>query len=70
MKDDPKKHRIDARFLSSQPHELVYLRRKLARMYPKRTAEEIALAIPAVRKAIQPSESRPHFMAVIDLMLR
>jgi hypothetical protein len=69
MKDDPKKHRVDRRFVSSQPHEIAYVERKLARLYPAHSAAEIRLTVRAVKALITPSEGRRRFMAVCATVL-
>lgn len=69
MKDDPKKHLVDRRFLSSQAHEIAYVRRKLAKENPGRSPAEIARAVDAARAHIAPSESRQLVMAICRLML-
>lgn len=68
-KDDPKKHRVDRRFLSGQPHEIAYVRRKLARENPGRDPADIERMIHAVRALVAPSESRAYFMLVCRLAL-
>lgn len=68
-KDDPKKHRVDRRFLSAQPHEIAYVRRKLARENPGHGPARILEVIHAARAAVAPSESRTLVMAVCHFML-
>lgn len=70
MKDDPRKHRVDRRFLSSQRHEIDYVVRKLARSYPHRDTADVRRVVHAVRALIAPSESRAYFMLVCDFALR
>ena len=70
MKDDPRKRRVDRRFLSSQRHEIDYVVRKLARAYPHRTPDDVRRVVKAVRALIAPSESRAYFMLVCDFALR
>ena len=70
MADDPKKHRVDRRLVSSQAHEQNYLKRRLRKLYPARGAAEIDFAIAAARIATSPSESRERIMALCDALLR
>jgi hypothetical protein len=70
MKDDPRKRRVDRRFLSGQRHEIDYVVRKFARTYPHRTSDDIRRVVEAVRALIAPSESRAYFMLVCDFALR
>jgi hypothetical protein len=69
MRDNPKKTRLDRKLISSQDHEIAYVRRKLARENPHRSPEEILRAITAVKKLISPSDSRARFMLVCHFML-
>jgi len=70
MKDDPRKRRVDRRFLSAQAHEIDYVVRKFARVYPHRTRDDIRRVVDAVRSLISPSESRAYFMLVCEFALR
>lgn len=68
-KDDPKKHRVDRRFLAGQAHEIAYVLRKLVREYPHRDPADIERLIHAVRAEISPSESRAYFILVCRFAL-
>ena len=70
MKDDPRKRRVDRRFLSSQQHEIDYVVRRLVRAHPHRTPDDIRRVVAAVRNLIAPSESRAYFMVVCEFALR
>ncbi len=70
MKDDPRKRRVDRRFLSSQPHEIDYVVRKLARAHPHRSPDDVRRIVHAVRALVSPSESRAYFMLVCEFALR
>ena len=70
MKDDPRKRRVDRRFLSGQAHEIDYVVRKLTRMYPEHAPDHVRRIVEAVRALIAPSESRAYFMLVCDFALR
>ena len=70
MKDDPRKRRVDRRFLSGQHHEIDYVVRKLARAYPHRAPDDVRRVVGAVRALIAPSESRAYFMLVCEFALR
>lgn len=69
-KDDPGKRHIDRRFLSSQPHEIAYVKRRLRTLYPHRTREEIDVALLAARLAIKRSEGRRRIMVLCHYLLR
>lgn len=69
-KDDPRKRHVDRRFLSSQPHEIAYVKRRLRSLYPHRTREEIDFALLAARLAVKRSEGRRRIMVLCHYLLR
>ena len=70
MKDDPRKRRVDRRFLSGQKHEIDHVVRKFVRMYPHRAPDDVRRVVKAVRSLIAPSAGRAHFMLVCEFALR
>jgi len=70
MKDDPRKRRVDRRFLSSQRHEIEYVVRKLAKAHPHRDRADIRRIVHAVRALNVPSKGRAYFMLVCEFALR
>ena len=58
MADDPHKKHEDGWFVSSQPHELEYFQKQMAEEFPNVSGQQVAAAIAACRKEIQPSEGR------------
>ena len=70
MADDPNKRHIDGWFVSSQPYEYTYFKDKVKQEFPRKSDDEIADAILACRKAIQPSEGREKLTACVRNKLK
>jgi hypothetical protein len=70
MADDPNKKHIDRWFVSSQPHEYEYFKSTIEKVFPTKSAEEIAIAILSCRKAMNPSEGRAKLTDCVIKTLR
>lgn len=68
--DDPKKRRVDRRFLSSQRHEEAYIARVLRKHYPHRSKAEVDLALLAARMTVKRSEGRRRILVLCHYLLR
>lgn len=69
-KDDPKKRRVDRRFLSSQKHEEAYMVKRLRALYPHRSRAEVELALLAARITVKRSEGRQRILVLCHYLLR
>lgn len=69
-KDDPKKRRVDRRFLSAQTHEEAYMARRLRSLYPHRSKAEVEFALLAARLAVKRSEGRGRILVLCHYLLR
>jgi hypothetical protein len=58
MSDDPNKRHNDGWYVSSQPYEYDYFKKKIKEEFPAKSDDEVAAAILACRKQIAPSEGR------------
>ena len=52
MADDPNKKHVDGWFVSDQPHEYDYFKRKLSQEFPGKSSDQIAAAILSCRQTI------------------
>lgn len=66
MADDPKKRGPQDRAnVSSQPHELAYLRQKVREEYPRIHQTTINDAVTKAKREVGPSESRAKIMSAV-----
>jgi hypothetical protein len=63
MADNPLLRGRDGNTVSSQPHEIAYVKAQLKSQFPRRTDAEIESAIQSCKSAIAPSELRSNLMA-------
>ncbi len=57
-------------FVSSQPYEYEYFKKKIKEDFPRKSDDEVAEAILACRKALQPSEGRAKLTECVTKRLR
>lgn len=62
--------RQDRARVSSQPHEIAYLRARIKELAPGKSDEDIEAAIQYARGEAQPSESRQEILMLIKRRLR
>jgi hypothetical protein len=58
MADDPNLRHVDSWFVSSQSHEYRYFKFAIQHDFPYKSEDQVAEAILACRKSIEPSEGR------------
>jgi hypothetical protein len=70
MADDPNKKHVDSWFVSSQPHEYEYFKKKIKEAFPHKSDDDVHDAILSCRKAIAPSEGRQKLTDCVHKKLR
>ncbi len=70
MADDPNKKHDDGHFVSSQPWEYEYFKKKVKEAFPHQSDEAIHDAILSCRKSIAPSEGREKLTECVHKKLR
>lgn len=70
MADDPNKKHVDSWFVSSQPHEYEYFKKRVKEAFPQKSDDDVHDAILSCRKAIAPSEGRAKLTECVHKKLR